>query len=182
MYYGDLLPQIQSWGVLKTENDDHSYSDLKCPEINFPCTSDTVCIELSVCDLPFNTIMRSNDFGSDFDQVANASTSKGSIHFVDSHFAVAGSNEAVVHLSNSDQESSHYAFIKDLTAELRNKNIFAVHLLEHFHRWLTSTSSYFYDRMIVLQVHNMMKRALASIIDELRRLGSQIIYASFEKL
>lgn len=94
-----------------SENDDHSYSDLKCPEINFPCTSDTVCIELSVCDLPFNTIMRSNDFGSDFDQVANASTSKGSIHFVDSHFAVAGSNEAVIHLSNSDQESSHYAFI-----------------------------------------------------------------------
>ena len=80
-----------------SENDDNSFSDLKCPEINVPSTHNSICIELNIWDLPLNSIIRSHDYSNDIDQLAASTTSKGSIHLVDSHFATKGRPNHSVH-------------------------------------------------------------------------------------
>ncbi|KAJ3354202.1 DNA polymerase epsilon catalytic subunit [Kappamyces sp. JEL0680] len=173
-----------------SEQDDNRsvFGDLKCPEINVASSYDTMCIELSLIDLSLNTIIKSHEYSSDFDQSAAASTTKGSIHLVDSHFAAVGSGVDVIQHANADQESTHHAFvvlramIKDWSNELKNNNEYAGYLIDNLHRWITSSSSLFFDNMVVYQIHNMMKRSLALIVDEIRRLGSHVVYASFDKL
>jgi DNA polymerase epsilon subunit 1 len=39
-----------------------------------------------------------------------------------------------------------------------------------------------HDPMIVSYIHNMMKRSFAQLLEELQRLGSQVIYATFNKI
>ena len=169
-----------------SEQDDHrsSVHDLKCPDINTCTTSDTIAVEIEIWDLALNTIVKSFEYSESFDQSITSSTSKGSIYRVDSHFSATGQQDVVQY----DQESTHHAFatlramVKDFIAETKSGNPFAGNITEHLHRWITSTSALLYDDLIVSQIHIMMKKALASILDELKRLGSTIIFASFDKI
>lgn len=172
-----------------SEQDDNTLSleEFKFPEMNVPGTYDNVCIELEVWDLALNTLIQS--FGQQAEENIATSSSRGNLHFLDNHFAEPEESSTSIVLNNGNNDSLHHvlviirAMVKKWLSEVRNeKSLIATHFLEIFHRWITSSTAFFYDPLIVSHIHNLMKRSFGSLLEEIRRLGSQIVYASFDKL
>jgi len=59
---------------------------------------------------------------------------------------------------------------------------FADVLIDHFSRWITSPRSKLYDPALHTFVHNTMKKLFLLLVGELRKLGSRVIYGSFNKI
>jgi DNA polymerase epsilon subunit 1 len=172
-----------------SEQDDNLsfLEEFKCPEINNPGTFDTICIEMDLWDLSLSTLIKSNDSNGDLDNMALINA-RGNVHLLDDHFSKKGKAPLITKSKLQDVESPQNALgtirsmIKGWVHEVRAGNKFASNLLEHLHRWLTSQSALLYDSLVVSHTMNLMKRSFAMLLDELRRLGSKIVYANFEKI
>jgi DNA polymerase epsilon subunit 1 len=173
-------------GGSEQEDYSSSYADFKFPEVNNPGAYETMTIALDLFDLPLNTLIRSVEFKGDLDNVTTLSN-KASIHLLDSHIGLKDS-KVIARADYTEVENPHSALsfirtmIKDWLIELRKHNAFASTFLDHLHRWISSPSSLMHDPMIVSYIHNLMKRSFAQLLEELQRLGSQVIYATFNKI
>ena len=54
--------------------------------------------------------------------------------------------------------------------------------VDHFWRWISSSSSYLYDPSIHRFVHGLMRKTFIQLLAEFKRLGSGIIYADFSRI
>ncbi|KAJ3375373.1 DNA polymerase epsilon catalytic subunit [Allomyces arbusculus] len=64
----------------------------------------------------------------------------------------------------------------------RIDNQLADALLIHLDRWLTNSAAYLYDPKVAFMVFNGMKRVFMSLISELKKLGTSIVFGSFHRL
>lgn len=170
-----------------SEQDDNrvSLDEFQNPEINNPGTFENICVEIDVWDLALNTLIQSFGNSSDMDDNMGSS-SRGNIHLLNNHFAEGEQNSSLSFSGGND--SLHFALgiirsmVRGWLDQVRAQNKFASHLLEHFHRWITSTAASLYDPLIVAYIHNLMKRSFAYLLEELKRMGSELVFASFDKL
>lgn len=65
---------------------------------------------------------------------------------------------------------------------LASRNKFADHLLQQLYRWICSPSALSYDPALHAMVKRLMEKLFLQLLAELRRLGSQIVYADFSKI
>ncbi|CAI5707059.1 unnamed protein product [Peronospora effusa] len=147
-----------------------------------------VCVELELDGLAINAILVASQIHSieglgvahqmeiDFDGNGERESSKG-----------VGPTSGV---SEGDaEESCHEAFrllrimvttlFKDF---LTSRNKFADHMLQQFYRWLCSPNSLSFDPALQAMVKRLMEKLFLQLLAELRRLGSQIVYADFSKI
>ncbi|OWR54597.1 DNA polymerase [Danaus plexippus plexippus] len=71
------------------------------------------------------------------------------------------------------------SWLRDVT---HYKNVFADFQISHFYRWLKSPTSLLYDPALRRTLYSLMKKLFLMLVAEFRRLGSQIIYADFNKI
>ncbi|XP_050664128.1 DNA polymerase epsilon catalytic subunit 1 isoform X2 [Leptidea sinapis] len=71
------------------------------------------------------------------------------------------------------------AWLRDVTVY---KNVFADFQISHFYRWLKTPTSLLYDPALRRTLYSLMKRLFLMLVAEFRRLGSQIVYADFNKI
>ncbi|RUS33948.1 DNA directed, epsilon, isoform CRA_a [Jimgerdemannia flammicorona] len=158
--------------------------ELANPEMSVPGSYNTVCIELDVIRLCVNTLMQSsliNDFegtggGIGFDNVAHTLEEYNS--------GKAGSS---VSFGDGTISAKTFAMLKTMVQGwlgevLDADNRYAEMMIETLHRWLTSPNSNMYDPCLYGLVHGMMKKVFMQLVAEIKRLGSRIIYASFNKI
>ncbi|XP_039283003.1 DNA polymerase epsilon catalytic subunit 1 [Nilaparvata lugens] len=62
------------------------------------------------------------------------------------------------------------------------RHVFADYLLMNFYRWIRSPQAFLYDPALHRTLHNLMKKLFLQLVAEFKRLGSTIIYASFNKI
>ena len=55
-------------------------------------------------------------------------------------------------------------------------------LLDHLWRWITSTSSALYDPSLQKFVLGLMRKTFSQLLAELKRLGSEVVYANFNRI
>ncbi len=55
-------------------------------------------------------------------------------------------------------------------------------LLGHFYRWISSPHSKLYDPCLHRLVHSLMKKVFWQLIAEMKKLGSKIVFANFNKV
>jgi DNA polymerase epsilon subunit 1 len=158
-----------------------SLGTLKYSEVNVSGTYNNVCIEMEVWDLALNTFIQMSQ-QTEWDSMMSGSTGKGLIHLIDPHLSTQDSN-TTLNLNNGSNDSLHQVLgiirqmVKQWLAEVRDdKGLvfliigpYASYFLGYFHRWITSTTAYFYDPMIVQHIHNLMKRSFGCLLDELKR-------------
>jgi len=118
--------------------------------------------------------------------------------------SIEGSGEAsqmqldVTHEGNGSNNAKDTKFSNDACADafrllrvmvtnvfrdfLASRNAFADHLLQHFYRWLSSSSSLLYDPTLHAMVVNLMHKLFLQLLAEFRRLGGDIVYADFSKV
>ncbi|CAH0514586.1 unnamed protein product [Peronospora belbahrii] len=139
-----------------------------------------VCVELELDGLAINAILVASQIHS--------IEGLGVAHQMEIDFdGTGGSTSAVA--EGDAEESCHEAFrllrimvttlFKDF---LTSRNKFADHVLQQFYRWLCSPNSLSFDPALQAMVKRLMEKLFLQLLAELRRLGSQIVYADFSKI
>ncbi|XP_075982570.1 DNA polymerase epsilon catalytic subunit 1 [Anticarsia gemmatalis] len=71
------------------------------------------------------------------------------------------------------------SWLRDVTLY---KNVFADFQISHFYRWLKTSSSLLYDPALRRTLYNLMKKLFLMLVAEFKRLGSQIVFADFNRI
>jgi DNA polymerase epsilon subunit 1 len=151
---------------------------VQMPSVNTPGTYASVCVDLDVRNLAINTILTSsliNELeGADsisFNPAADMSedTEGQDALYSDNAFANAG----VLVLRE---------MVKSWWAEACKGSTMADVMVQHLVRWVESPASCLYDRALHYYVQMMSRKALLQLMADFRRVGSQVIYASANRL
>ncbi|TPX58573.1 DNA-directed DNA polymerase [Powellomyces hirtus] len=178
------------------EQDDNRFEldEVVNPEMNVPGSYETVCIEIQVWDLALNTLMHSGAI-NDMDGATGA-LGGGNFaavgHLMDDYTKELNEDgeevtkNAAISVDESQVTPATFSVLKSMVMgwadEVRRRNRFASYLLEHLYRWLTSSSSRLFDPALFSLVHGLMRRIFVQLIAEFKRLGSKIVFATFDKI
>ncbi|KAK3293009.1 uncharacterized protein B0H64DRAFT_363312 [Chaetomium fimeti] len=149
---------------------------VQMPSVNNPGTFASVCIDLEVRNLAINTILTSsliNELeGADaiaFNPGGDGGAEGNDALFADNAFANAG-----VQVLRE--------MVKSWWAEACKGSTMADVMVQHLVRWVESPASCLYDRALHYYVQMMSRKALLQLMADFRRVGSQVIYASPNRL
>ncbi|KAK3320306.1 hypothetical protein B0T19DRAFT_285529 [Cercophora scortea] len=150
---------------------------VQMPSVNTPGTYASVCIDIEVRNLAINTIITSsliNELegaeGITFNPAADAGGADGNeMLFSENAFANAG-----VQVLRE--------MVKFWWAEACKGSTMADVMVQHLVRWVESPASCLYDRALHYYVQMMSRKALLQLMADFRRVGSQVIYASANRL
>ncbi|CAH0728541.1 unnamed protein product, partial [Brenthis ino] len=71
------------------------------------------------------------------------------------------------------------SWLRDVTLY---KNVFADFQISHFYRWLKTPTSLLYDPALRRTLYSLMKKLFLMLVAEFKRLGSQIVFADFNRI
>ncbi len=71
------------------------------------------------------------------------------------------------------------AWLRDVS---KFRNVFADYQIIHFYRWLRSPNALLYDPALRKSLLSLMKKLFMQLISEFKRLGSEIVYADFNRV
>ncbi|XP_045502598.1 DNA polymerase epsilon catalytic subunit 1 [Colias croceus] len=145
----------------------------------------SVCVELDTDALCVCALLQAHHIL----QVEGTSvaTSFGAQHAnIQDVMANTGSN-ATVNYDETAQCSAAFKILRTMIASwLRDvtmyKNVFADFQISHFYRWLKTPTSLLYDPALRRTLYNLMKKLFLMLVAEFKRLGSQIVYADFNRI
>ncbi|KAL2163261.1 hypothetical protein VTH06DRAFT_5317 [Thermothelomyces fergusii] len=149
---------------------------VQMPSVNNPGTYASVCVDLEVRNLAINTILTSsliNELeGADsisFNPAADGAGDGNEVLLADNAFANAG----VLVLRE---------MVKSWWAEACKGSTMADVMVQHLVRWVESPASCLYDRALHYYVQMMSRKALLQLMADFRKVGSNVIYASPNRL
>jgi DNA polymerase epsilon subunit 1 len=152
---------------------------VQMPSVNQPGTYSSVCIELDVRNLAINTILTSsliNELeGSDsvsFNPGGPGDGEAGDGNNVlssDNAFATAGITVLREMVKAWWTEACRGGHMADI-------------MVQHLVRWVESPESFLYDRSLHYYVQMMSRKALQQLMTDFRRVGSQIVFASTNRM
>lgn len=155
-------------------------------ELNYPGCYSTVCIELDITSLAVAALMQSSHVHEfegassvSFDMIPKASIEdlvfgQGAATMLTSYDEIALCSTAFRIMKNMV-----HGWIQDVT---KYQNIFADQQIMHFYRWLRSSDALLYDPALRKTLYNIMMKLFMQLIGEFKCLGSNIIYACFNRL
>jgi DNA polymerase epsilon subunit 1 len=149
-----------------------SLDTVKMPSINNPGTFSSVCIDLDIRNLTINTILTSSLINEleGAESISFNPTADGSeILASENGFANAG----VLVLRE---------LVKAWWAEACKGSTMADVLVQHLVRWVENPDSFMYDRALHYYVQMMSRKAFQQLMSDFRRVGSQVIFASADRL
>lgn len=149
-----------------------SLDTVKMPSINNPGTFSSVCIDLDIRNLTINTILTSSLINEleGAESISFNPTADGSeILASENGFANAG----VLVLRE---------MVKAWWAEACKGSTMADVLVQHLVRWVENPDSFMYDRALHYYVQMMSRKAFQQLMSDFRRVGSQVIFASANRL
>lgn len=156
------------------------------PELVKPGAYTNACVEISVKDLAIDSVLQSA-------LVYELEGAEGgaSLGFTEaSHnldeYAKGTAHEAVI-LGDAVLPTQIFSIVKTMvkTWWSEGQRVDGAHarkLLDHFWRWCTSTSSALYDPALQKFVLGLMRKTFSQLLAEFRRLGSDVVYANFNKI
>ena len=148
------------------------------PSVNNPGTYASVCIDLEIRNLAINTILTSS--------LINELEGADSVAFNpagDSSAAADGSD--MLHSENAFANAGVLVLremVKSWWAEACKGSPMADILVQHLVRWVESPDSFMYDRALHYYVQTMSRKALLQLMADFRRVGSQVVFASANRL
>lgn len=149
-----------------------SLETVKMPSINNPGTFSSVCIDLDIRNLTINTILTSSLINEleGAESISFNPTADGSeILASENGFANAG----VLVLRE---------MVKAWWTEACKGSTMADVLVQHLVRWVENPDSFMYDRALHYYVQMMSRKAFQQLMSDFRRVGSQVIFASANRL
>ena len=149
---------------------------VQMPSINNPGTYSSVCIDLEVRNLAINTILTSS--------LINELEGAESIAFNPASDS-AGNGEEVLRSDSAFANAGVQVLremVKSWWAEACKGSTMADVMVQHLVRWVESPDSFLYDRALHYYVQMMSRKAFQQLMADFRRVGSQVIFASANRL
>ncbi|KAL9051838.1 MAG: hypothetical protein Q9162_005779 [Coniocarpon cinnabarinum] len=152
---------------------------VEMPSVITSGTYSTVCVDVQVKNLMINTILTSslmNDAdGSDSFSFNPAGEAGGTGH----------DGTLVLHAENTFT-SAGIRVLRDMVrawqGEAVSGNDMADVMVSHLVSWITSPTSFLYDRSLHYYVQVMARKILQQLLADCRRVGSHVVYASQNRL
>ena len=154
---------------------------VEMPNINNPGAYTSVCIDIELQNLTINTILTSSiinhlentgdaiTYNPESEDPSNTTTNPNTKHRGAAGFA----QPALIVLRE---------MVKAWWTEACRGNKLADILVQHLVRWVHSPTSHLYDRNLQYYVQMMSKKAFQQLVTDFRRVGSQVVYASSNRL
>lgn len=149
---------------------------VQMPSVNNPGTYASVCVDLAVRNLAINTILTSS--------LINELEGADSISFNPASDGASDGDEAL-YSENAFANAGVQVLremVKSWWAEACKGSTMADVMVQHLVRWVESPASCLYDRALHYYVQMMSRKALLQLMADFRRVGSQVIYASANRL
>lgn len=141
---------------------------VELPVVNNPGMYTKTCVELQIGNLPINTILTASIINE----------AEGTVL---AHESVEGeSNTTIPFVENSFSTpalSALSSMVRGWWNLALEDNEDACEIVEGFFKWVACPSSRLYDWQLYYHVQNLSKKAFVQLVREIRRLGSQIVYA-----
>ncbi|KAI3405326.2 POL2 [Candida oxycetoniae] len=148
---------------------------LKFPTINNPEIYETACLEVEIGTLTINTILTSSLIneaeGTDLaeDSVSYDDNNNGASTFAVDSFSIP----ALLILKG---------MVKDWWDDALQNNTNADSIMNALITWVQRKDSFMYDPLLHYHVHNLSCKALLQLVNEFRKIGSQVVFANRTKL
>lgn len=167
------------------ENDVRPSEDLPETEFTSPGIYSNVCLEVTLRNLAVNSVLQSqlvNEL-----EGSGGSTAFDSVSHTLHEYSKADSQRGLT-LAESQMSAQTFNTLRSMVkvwlldkirSDFESPATLAV---DHFWRWVTSTSSGLYDPIIHRFVHGLMRKIFIQMIAEFKRLGSVIVYADFSSI
>ncbi|KAJ3380162.1 DNA polymerase epsilon catalytic subunit [Lobulomyces angularis] len=158
-------------------------------EISNPGTYGNVTLDISVGNLALNTII----------QAAMVNELEGSTSIfglegkmIDGHIGEKGT--AIINSSNYDQLNSltfniirsmlkkWYSALQINNYSETSSKVCDENMLDGFYRWLTNTATKMHEPALLELIHGLMKKVFFQLISQLRKFGSEVVYANFDRI
>lgn len=157
------------------EDENYFEGVLTNPEITNPGCYRDLCFELEITHLAVNTMLQH----SSIEELEGGMGLSGG--------AAGGGADGDAMTGGSYQCRQAFMVLKNLITTwfddvMQQGNTDADFLLQHFYRYLTSPNSKLYDPFLTRMVHVLMKKYFMQLLARFRKLGSNIVYATFTKL
>jgi DNA polymerase epsilon subunit 1 len=167
------------------EDEDNFFAlqDLVDPKVNYPGMYRTVCIEYQLDNLPLNAILQSVHINESEGADGYAGLSNADMATIDQRMAGKDGREVDI---NSPSYLS-FKTLKDMVRQWAKEyhafsNPFGGLMVKNFYRWFSNPNSRLFEPALYAYVHGLMKKSLMLLLAEFKRLGSKVVYASFEKI
>ncbi|TLS27690.1 hypothetical protein PpBr36_04311 [Pyricularia pennisetigena] len=151
---------------------------VQMPSINNPGTFASVCIDIEVRNLAINTILTSSLINElegaesiSFNPASDATGVDGAGEMLHSENAFANAGVQVLR-----------EMVKSWWAEACRGSTMADVMVQHLVRWVESPDSFLYDRALHYYVQIMSRKAFQQLMSDFRRVGSQVVFASANRL
>ena len=150
---------------------------VEMPKINNAGTYTSVCVDIEVRNLAINTILTSsliNELEGSNDSISFNPADGG-------HSAENGTLASTNAFANAPLLVLR-EMVKAWWAEACKGNALADVMVQHLVRWVESPASFLYDRSLHYYVQTMSKKAFQQLMTDFRRVGSQAVFASSNRL
>jgi len=157
--------------------------DIELPSVNIPGGYSTVSIEIAIEHLTVNTIVCSQYLTEVEGSLATFGVD--AVQFsMDDH--IAGTAAVIAQSDNDAFCPGAFRCLKQVVQKLLREsvggNMVSVTLLTHLNRWLKSPKAKLYDPALCVLIHNMNVKIWRALLQELKKLGSRVIFADFNKI
>ncbi|KAL8359001.1 hypothetical protein RB601_008139 [Gaeumannomyces tritici] len=150
---------------------------VQMPSVNNPGTFASVCVDIEVRNLAINTILTSS--------LINELEGADSVSFNPASDTAGVDGSEMLHSENAFANAGVQVLremVKSWWAEACRGSTMADVMVQHLVRWVESPDSFLYDRALHYYVQMMSRKALQQLMSDFRRVGSQVVFASSNRL
>ncbi|KAL1407078.1 DNA polymerase epsilon catalytic subunit [Vanrija albida] len=173
-----------------SEEDTNGIDDLTPPHISTKGCYSSVVLEMELADVAINAVLQSalvNEMeGSGSGSMAFGAAS----HNLDEY--AQGTANASVQFGDAVLSIQTFTILKSLArgwfldkarAHVRGAtNTSADMVVDHFWRWISSSSSCMFEPALFRFIHGLMRKTLLQLLAEFKRLGTQVVYADLNRI
>ncbi|KAL5483454.1 POL2 [Sanghuangporus weigelae] len=166
------------------ENDMPPAEELVNPEFLVSGLYSNVCLSVQVGNLAIDAVLQSalvNELEGSGGTTAFDSTS----HTLDDYSS--GEAQPNVTIGDSNLSPQIFSTVKQMVRswlldKAKDPSGPASITLDHFWRWVSSSSAMMYEPSIQRFVHGLMRKTFIQMLAEFKRLGSNVVYADFSRI
>ena len=167
-----------------SEDDSPPTEELNNPEFLAPGLYSNVCLSVQVRNLAIDAVLQSA-LVNELEGSSGATAFDLTSHTIDDY--TNGDAQPNVTLGDSNLSPHTFAVLKQMVRiwlldKARDPSCAASITLDHFWRWVSSSSSRMYEPSIQRFVHGLMRKTFIQLLAEFKRLGSNVVSADFSRI
>ena len=167
------------------EHDSGLADDFPNTEFISPGCYPNVCLEIKVRNLSVDSVLHSAVV-NELEGSGGATAFDAVSRTLDEYKSADGQRD--ITLGESNVSAQTFGILKSMVKawlldKIReNFQSPATLAIDHFWRWISSSSSHLYDPRIHRFVHGLMRKTFIQLLAEFKRLGSHVVYADFSRI